>query len=242
MAATLLQFGVGTWWLMALPTHIVRLFMGGNTWATSFFALGFIGSILALFFRTALSLFIVGIFGFLTAVFFAPPQLRNKMLGYCSRWLIFPLPVMLLSAWWYLAVLPDAVQAMILDLSPEIAPALVLFSALLPAFLILGLIMRLNIPSGLQVVIVFVCLLTGLVYMGSFEWIREAGREIFRIACMGCHSIGGPINNILPLPMPWKRPMPHLPTRWHSGHMPKPLPGKRCSPEPALPGPHSTAA
>jgi len=50
MAATLLQFGVGTWWLMALPTHIVRLFMGGNTWATSFFALGFIGSILALFF------------------------------------------------------------------------------------------------------------------------------------------------------------------------------------------------
>ena len=36
----------------------------------------------ALVFRTALSLFIVGIFGFLTAVFFAHPQLRNKKLGY----------------------------------------------------------------------------------------------------------------------------------------------------------------
>jgi len=50
MAATLLQFGVGTWWLMALPKHIARIFMGGSAWATTFFALGFIGTILALVF------------------------------------------------------------------------------------------------------------------------------------------------------------------------------------------------
>ncbi|MEN8244377.1 MAG: cytochrome ubiquinol oxidase subunit I [Thermodesulfobacteriota bacterium] len=202
----------------------------------------------ALVFRTALCLFLAGIFGFVTAVFFARPHLRNKMLGYCSRWLIFPLPVMVLSALWYFAVLPDAVQSMILGHSPEIAPAVALFGGLLPVFLILALIMRLKVPARVQVVAAFVCLMTGLVYMGAFEWIREAGRrpyliyghtystsvrvgeeaalykdgilksarwvqhrtvtleneqkagqEIFRIACMGCHSIGGPINDILAL-------------------------------------------
>ena len=202
----------------------------------------------ALVFRTALCLFLAGIFGFVTTVFFAGPDLKNKMLGYCSRWLIFPLPVMVLSALWYLSVLPDTVKSMILEHSPEIAPALALFGGLLPVFLILALIMRLSIPARVQVVVAFACLLTGLVYMGAFEWIREAGRrpyliyghtystavrvgeeatlykdgilktarwvqhrnltpeneqkagrEIFRIACVGCHSIGGPINDILPL-------------------------------------------
>ena len=143
---------------------------------------------------------------------------------------------------------------MILEHSPEIAPAVTLFGGLLPVFLILALVMRLNIPTRMQVVAAFVCLLTGLVYMGAFEWIREAGRrpyliyghtystsvkvgeeaalfndgvlktarwvqhrtltreneeeagrEIFRISCMGCHSIGGPINDILRLTTDFSR-------------------------------------
>jgi hypothetical protein len=48
--ATLLQFGVGSWWLLALPRHFVRIFMGGSTWATAFFALGLLGTILSLIF------------------------------------------------------------------------------------------------------------------------------------------------------------------------------------------------
>lgn len=49
-AATLLQFGVGTWWLMALPRPISRIFMGGSAWATAFFALGTLGTVLSLIF------------------------------------------------------------------------------------------------------------------------------------------------------------------------------------------------
>ncbi len=202
----------------------------------------------ALVFRTALCLFLAGIFGFVTAVFVAKPHLRSKMLNYCSRWLLFPLPVMVLAAWWYLSVLPVDIKSMILGHSPEIVPAITLFGWLLPVFIILALMMRLNTRPRVQMVVAFVCLLTGLVYMGAFEWIREAGRrpyliyghtystsvrvgeentlyqkgilktarwiqhrtltpeneqeagrEIFRITCMGCHSIGGPINDILPL-------------------------------------------
>lgn len=50
LGATLLQFGVGTWWLMTLPRHIVRIFMGGSAWATALFALGLLGTILSLIF------------------------------------------------------------------------------------------------------------------------------------------------------------------------------------------------
>ncbi|MEN8244378.1 MAG: hypothetical protein ABFS43_05705 [Thermodesulfobacteriota bacterium] len=50
LMATLMQFGVGTWWLLALPRHVVRIFMGGNTWATAFFGLGLLGTILSLIF------------------------------------------------------------------------------------------------------------------------------------------------------------------------------------------------
>ena len=50
LIATLLQFGVGSWWLMALPKHIVLLFMGGSAWATTLFILGLVGTVLSLLF------------------------------------------------------------------------------------------------------------------------------------------------------------------------------------------------
>jgi len=202
----------------------------------------------ALFFRTALALFLSGIFGFITAVFIDDPPFRKKMTAYCSKWLLLPLPFMALSALWYYFVLPEAVRSMILGHSPEIIPAVTLFGGLLPLFLVLGLVMRMHTNARIQLVVAVVCLVTGLVYMGAFEWIREAGRrpyliyghtystsvrvseideiknkgllqtarwienreinpgnmlatgrELFRLSCMGCHAIGGPINDILPL-------------------------------------------
>ena len=50
LVATLLQFGVGTWWLLALPRHVVRMFMGGSAWATALITLGLLGTILSLIF------------------------------------------------------------------------------------------------------------------------------------------------------------------------------------------------
>jgi len=46
--ATLVQIGIGSWWLMALPKENMKLFMGGNPIATASFGLGFILAIVAL--------------------------------------------------------------------------------------------------------------------------------------------------------------------------------------------------
>ncbi len=47
---TLIQIGIGSWWLMVLPKENMKLFMGGNTVATASFGLGFLLAIVALIF------------------------------------------------------------------------------------------------------------------------------------------------------------------------------------------------
>jgi len=49
-SATLLQFIVGSWWLLMLPKPIIRIFMGGNPPATVLFILGILGTVAALVF------------------------------------------------------------------------------------------------------------------------------------------------------------------------------------------------
>jgi mono/diheme cytochrome c family protein len=202
----------------------------------------------SMFFRITIALVLAGIFGFITAVFIKDTDFRENMVRYCAKWLIFPFIFMVMFAWWYLAALPDAPKAMILGRSPELIPITKIFAAVLPVLFICGLLMAIRMPGNVKKYMAFVILLIGLVYMGSFEWIREAGRrpylipghmysnsikiedeakinkqgilnaakwvkykdinddnileagrEIFNLQCIACHSVGGPLNDILPL-------------------------------------------
>jgi hypothetical protein len=202
----------------------------------------------SMFFRITISIVLAGIFGFITAVFIKDTNFKEKMVRYCARWLLFPFIFMVLFAWWYLAAFPDALKAMILGRSPEIVPLTKIFTTVLPVLFIGGLLMAIRMPGNVKKYMAFVILLIGLVYMGSFEWIREAGRrpyliyghmysnsikiedeakinkqgvlhtakwvkhkeisdnnmleagqEIFNLQCIACHSVGGPLNDILPV-------------------------------------------
>jgi len=202
----------------------------------------------SMFFRITIALVLAGIFGFITAVFIKDTDFKEKMVRYCAKWLIFPFIFMVLFAWWYLAALPDAPKAMILGRSPELIPITKIFAAVLPVLFICGLLMAIRMPGSVKKYMAFVILLIGLVYMGSFEWIREAGRrpylivehmysnsikiedeakinkqgllstakwvkhkeinddnileagrEIFNLQCIACHSVSGPLNDILPV-------------------------------------------
>jgi mono/diheme cytochrome c family protein len=199
-------------------------------------------------FRITIALVLAGIFGFVTSVFIKDTKFREKMVQYCAKWLLFPFIFMVLFAWWYFSSLPDVPKAMILGRSPELITATKLFVFILPVLFITGLIMAIRMPQNVKKPMAFVILLIGLVYMGSFEWIREAGRrpylipgymysnsiiveneakinkqgllktakwvkhkeinddnileagkEIFKIQCSACHSVGGPLNDILPV-------------------------------------------
>ncbi len=202
----------------------------------------------SMFFRITIALVLAGIFGFITAVFIKDTAFKENMVRYCAKWLIFPFIFMVLFAWWYLATLPDAPKAMILGRSSELILMTKIFAIVLPVLFLSGLLMAIRMPGGVKKYMAFAILLIGLVYMGSFEWIREAarrpyliyshmysnsikvedeakinkqgllntakwvkfkdtnddhileaGRELFNLQCIACHSVGGPLNDILPL-------------------------------------------
>ena len=215
-----------------------------NFW-DGFFNPSFLSS---MFFRITIALTLAGIFGFVTAVFIKDKDFREQMIRYCAKWLLFPFFFMVVFAFWYLSALPDSIQAMILGRSPEIIPFTKIFAIILPVLFISGLLMAIKLPWKIKKPMAFIILLIGLVYMGSFEWIREAGRrpflindymystsvkltdealinqkgllntakwvkqkeikddnvidagkEIFKLQCICCHSVRGHMNDILPL-------------------------------------------
>jgi len=79
---------------------------------------------------------------------------------------------MVLFAWWYFASLGDASKAMILGRSPELLFPVKVFVIVFPILFVSGLLMAIRMPRNVKKPMAFVILFIGLVYMGSFEWIR----------------------------------------------------------------------
>ncbi len=135
----------------------------------------------SLFFRTFMALMLAGLFGYVTAVFHREDDTRRSLLRYCSWWVVLPLPLLLMSGWWYAMGLPDPQRAMVLGRSPEILPFLKAFLWISPVLVVAAVLMALRAPLPLKKGIAALLVVIGLAYMGSFEWIREAGRRPFVI-------------------------------------------------------------
>ncbi|MFH1215077.1 MAG: cytochrome ubiquinol oxidase subunit I [Pseudomonadota bacterium] len=202
----------------------------------------------SLFLRTFLALMLAGLYGFVTATAIRDKRLRNSMVRYCALWLLLPFALFLSSAWWYRSALPEPMQTLIFQKMAELTPFIKAFYRLSPVVFLGGLLMAINLPRKVTRPLAFLMLFIGLMYMGSFEFIREGGRrpyiirdymystslrkaeaaqitqdgllknsrwtrhkeitdenrldageEIFTLLCLPCHSIGGPLNDILPL-------------------------------------------
>lgn len=199
-------------------------------------------------FRSALAVTVAGLFGFMTSTFIKDELFRKIMVQYCAKWLWVPFLFLVLSALWYLNVIPEGSETMIIRRSHEIKLIIQTFIVLSSVIVIMGLLMILRAPATAKKPIAFILLFIGLAYMGSFEWIREAvrkpyliynylysnsiyasnlkqvknhgilksarwasikqinsnnaipaGKEIFHLACASCHSVNGPMNDIMPL-------------------------------------------
>lgn len=135
----------------------------------------------SLAFRTFIAIMFAGLYGFVTATWEKDPQTRETLVRYCALWLLAPFALLLLSGWWYIQVLPEGPKAMILGANPEIAPFLqgfVWISAILFAG---GLFMAVRMPTAVKRPMALALLVIGLMYMGCFEWMREAGRRPYLI-------------------------------------------------------------
>ncbi|QTA79790.1 Cytochrome c family protein [Desulfonema limicola] len=202
----------------------------------------------SLFFRTSMAFMLAGLFGFITSLGLKQEEFRETMLKYCSKWLLIPLFFVLVTGWWYLSALPVPQKTMILERSPETIGFLKAFMWISPVIFVIGVLMAQKVSLNTKKVLAGLLVFIGLAYMGSFEWVREAGRrpyiiygysysnsaraedinqikeagvlksyrwaknteinesnnleagrEIFGLLCSSCHSINGPMNDILPL-------------------------------------------
>ncbi|PIE61269.1 MAG: cytochrome C [Desulfobacterales bacterium] len=202
----------------------------------------------ALWFRTFITFMFAGIFGFLTSMFIQDETVRQSMNRSCALWIILPMVFMLASGVWYFNSLPEGIQAMMLNISPEFGPYFTTFYLGTGALFAGAVILALSLPLPLKKGVAFLVLVLGLVYMGGFEFLREGGRrpwaiyghtyanavkamdvekinqdgfmatakwvfnrevtpetqfavgrELWRHQCAACHSVGGPMKDILKL-------------------------------------------
>jgi mono/diheme cytochrome c family protein len=216
----------------------------GNFWH-GFFNPGFVPSLL---FRTALTLIFAGIFGLLTAIYIKNESLRTDQIQYCAKWILSGLVTLPIFAHFYYHSLPEQSMTFIQGSSPEIQPIVILFLTLFAMIIACSGMLFLKLSHRSKKILAYSLLIMGLIYMGSFEWIREAsrkpfiinnylyanqaykrhsnqlkkqgilknakwtqhkcitsnnildaGHDLFLISCSGCHSVGGPMNDILKL-------------------------------------------
>jgi mono/diheme cytochrome c family protein len=135
----------------------------------------------SLAFRTFIAVIFAGLYGFVTATWEKDPATRETMVRYCALWLLAPFALLLLSGWWYLQVLPEGPKAMILGANPEIGPFMQGFVWISGILFAGGLVMAVKMPAAVKRPMALVLLVIGLMYMGSFEWVREAGRRPYLI-------------------------------------------------------------
>ncbi|MDH3394233.1 MAG: cytochrome C, partial [Desulfobulbaceae bacterium] len=111
----------------------------------------------------------------------ADKDLRIKMIRYCAIWLLAPFYFFLASAFWYQQVLPRPLFDFIFQRAPELAPYIKTFLIVSPILFSGGLILAIRMPIKVQKSLAVAMLLLGIIYMGSFEFIREGGRKPFII-------------------------------------------------------------
>lgn len=145
----------------------------GNFWH-GFFNPSFFPSLV---FRSALCFMIAGMFGLLTGAWQKDDSLRQQVVRWSATWVWAPFVVLVVSSFWYIKAMPEPQETMILERAREISPYLKGFLYCTPALLLLGVLFMLRLPKFTQQVLAVVIIVIGFLHMGSFEFIREAGRR-----------------------------------------------------------------
>ncbi|MBW2186596.1 MAG: cytochrome c, partial [Deltaproteobacteria bacterium] len=116
-----------------------------------------------------------------TTVFIDSEAFRHKMTRYTSLWCLISTAVAIPTGYWYLKVLPPMAQE-IVSVSPTIANSIKVGAFATAAFIILVTICTLWQPKLHNMITAFVVAACAISMMGSFEWIREAGRRPYVIS------------------------------------------------------------
>ncbi len=172
------------WLSLVIINGILAFMLTPGKWLeTEYFWHGFFNPsyFSSLVFRTCITIMIAGLFGYVTSVFIKDDKFRNKMMKYCSKWLLYPIPGLILSGIWYYYSIPEAVRITNFSLNPQSAVFVNIFIGLTVIIFIIGVILSLRSSLIIQRILTFILLIIGLVWMGGYEYSREIARKPYVI-------------------------------------------------------------
>ncbi len=178
-----LYFAFGWSSLFMINGIIGAMLMPGQWLVTRSFWDGFFNPTFwpQLAFRSLMSFSIAGLFGFFTTVYLADPKVRDSLARYTAKWTCIPLLLMVPATWWCWETLPAARQVMVAGWNTEIKTYVGAMFVSAPAIMALALLMASRRADGARGVVALVLLALGLVYIGGFEYTREAARRPYVI-------------------------------------------------------------
>jgi len=94
---------------------------------------------------------------------------------------VLPIPVLVASGWWHISVLSPEQQALALGRSPEVAAGMRVFWWVAPAVLAGGVLLAGGLPRKAARVVAALTLAASFLFIGSFEYMREAARRPYLI-------------------------------------------------------------
>lgn len=149
----------------------------GNFWH-GFFNPTFLPSLI---FRTFVAVLMSGLFALLVGSYQHNENLRQVVAKAGVKWLIVAFLGMIPSAIWYYYSIPTGTRQIAFNLNPEMGIFLNTFLIVSAVLFILGLTFALRIEQKWQKTISYVLITIGLVWIGSFEYTREASRKPYVI-------------------------------------------------------------
>jgi cytochrome bd-type quinol oxidase subunit 1 len=242
-------YAVFAWLSLFIINGILSFMLTPGKWlSTGNFWDGFLNPTFfpSLFFRTFMACVIAGVFGYVTALRINEKADRERMLRYCTKWLIYPLPGAVLAGLWYFYALPSSIRVTAFSLNQQSHVFVFALLTATVAIFLLGIVMSLKSGQFAQRIVACVIVLVGLGWIGGFEYTREvarkpyvignylyanaispssvaqlnekgvlatarwvavrdsdgksapaAGRELFNLQCLSCHTLGGIRNDLL---------------------------------------------
>lgn len=116
-------------------------------------------------------------YGFLSASFSRDEEIRSSMTRFSAKWALVSLVLAIPFGYWYVAVLPAEAQQLVLGKSPTIGLILPWGLAGVVLFFVVALIVGILRPSFNFKPVALLSMVSALLIIGGFEWIREAARR-----------------------------------------------------------------
>lgn len=175
---------LAAWLSLFLINGIIDFMLAPGVWLErpSFWS-GFFNPLFwpSLLFRTAVACMFAGVYAFLTTAFLKDEATRRSMTGFSGKWVLVSYVAAIPCGIWYYASIPSQARALIAGSSPTIQRALLAGFWSLVALAVLTLILVIAKPARLSRPLALFVFLSAFVFMGSFEWSREAARRPYVI-------------------------------------------------------------